>query len=168
MPYSTRKRLSGPNRISQVASNGAGCRKGLRLRVALNGSNLARRLAWLATAFGNPFAARDNARMARKQPYHIMYDEATKTHLLAIEPKHHSLIREKIEEQLRGIHLMRVDRQTKKPRPPWRDRDDAAQPHVLKGQDFLDRSGRVHLKQQANVVPHFGVDARLNGELSRK
>jgi mRNA-degrading endonuclease RelE of RelBE toxin-antitoxin system len=61
----------------------------------------ARRLAWLATAFDNPFAARDNARMARKQPYHIMYDEATKTHLLAIEPKHHSLIREKIEEQLK-------------------------------------------------------------------
>jgi hypothetical protein len=29
-----------------------------------------------------------------------MYDEATKMHLLAIEPKHHSLIREKIEEQL--------------------------------------------------------------------
>lgn len=38
--------------------------------------------------------------MARKQPYDIKYDEATKTHLLAIEPKHHSLIREKIEEQL--------------------------------------------------------------------
>lgn len=29
-----------------------------------------------------------------------MYDEATKIHLLAIEPKHHSLIRGKIEEQL--------------------------------------------------------------------
>lgn len=38
--------------------------------------------------------------MARKQPYDIMYDEATRTHLLAIELKHHSLIREKIEEQL--------------------------------------------------------------------
>ncbi|MGH7136417.1 MAG: type II toxin-antitoxin system RelE family toxin [Pirellulales bacterium] len=38
--------------------------------------------------------------MARKQPYRIMYDEAAKVHLLAIEPKHHSLIREKIEEQL--------------------------------------------------------------------
>lgn len=38
--------------------------------------------------------------MARKQPYDILYDEATKRHLLAIEPKHHSFIREKIEEQL--------------------------------------------------------------------
>lgn len=39
--------------------------------------------------------------MAQKQPYDIMYDEATKMHLLAIERKHHSLIRAKIEEQLR-------------------------------------------------------------------
>lgn len=38
--------------------------------------------------------------MTRKQPYDILYDEATKTHLLAIEQKHHTLIREKIEEQL--------------------------------------------------------------------
>lgn len=39
IPYSTRKRLPGPNRISQVASNRVGCRSGLRLRVARAGSN---------------------------------------------------------------------------------------------------------------------------------
>ncbi|HEX7377468.1 MAG TPA: hypothetical protein VF278_10165 [Pirellulales bacterium] len=39
--------------------------------------------------------------MARKQPYDILYDEATAKHLLAIEPRYHSLIRERIEEQLR-------------------------------------------------------------------
>lgn len=54
----------------------------------------------LSAAFDNPLPARDNARMARKQPYQIMYDEATKTHLLAIEPKYRSLVRGKIEEQL--------------------------------------------------------------------
>ena len=38
--------------------------------------------------------------MARKEPYDISYDEATKEHLAAIDAKHHSLIRAKIEEQL--------------------------------------------------------------------
>lgn len=38
--------------------------------------------------------------MARKQPYGISYDPATKKHLRAIEKKHHSLIRAEIEEQL--------------------------------------------------------------------
>lgn len=38
--------------------------------------------------------------MARKRPYEISYDQVTKEHLRAIDAKHHSLIREKIEEQL--------------------------------------------------------------------
>jgi mRNA-degrading endonuclease RelE of RelBE toxin-antitoxin system len=38
--------------------------------------------------------------MARKQPYDISYDQATKKHLRAIEAKYHSLIRAEIEEQL--------------------------------------------------------------------
>jgi hypothetical protein len=38
--------------------------------------------------------------MARKQPYDISYDRATKKHMRAIEPKHHALIRATIEEHL--------------------------------------------------------------------
>lgn len=38
--------------------------------------------------------------MSRKQPYDISYDQATRKHLRAIEPKYHALIRAKIEEQL--------------------------------------------------------------------
>jgi hypothetical protein len=38
--------------------------------------------------------------MARKQPFGISYDQATRKHLRAIEPKYHSLIRAAIEEQL--------------------------------------------------------------------
>ena len=38
--------------------------------------------------------------MARKQPYDLSYDQATKEHLRAIEAKYHSLIRAEIEEQL--------------------------------------------------------------------
>lgn len=38
--------------------------------------------------------------MARKLPYDISYDQATKKHLRAIDRKYHSLIRAKIEEQL--------------------------------------------------------------------
>jgi mRNA-degrading endonuclease RelE of RelBE toxin-antitoxin system len=38
--------------------------------------------------------------MARKRPYVIIYDQATKKHLRAIDKKHHSLIRTEIEEQL--------------------------------------------------------------------
>jgi mRNA-degrading endonuclease RelE of RelBE toxin-antitoxin system len=38
--------------------------------------------------------------MARKQPFEISYDQATKKHLRAIEPKYYSLIRAAIEEQL--------------------------------------------------------------------
>jgi mRNA-degrading endonuclease RelE of RelBE toxin-antitoxin system len=38
--------------------------------------------------------------MARKQPYDISYDQATKKHLRAIEAKYHSLIRAEIERQL--------------------------------------------------------------------
>ncbi len=38
--------------------------------------------------------------MARKQPYDINYDQATKKHLRAIEAKYHSLIRAEIEQQL--------------------------------------------------------------------
>jgi mRNA-degrading endonuclease RelE of RelBE toxin-antitoxin system len=38
--------------------------------------------------------------MARKQPFDLSYDRATKKHLRAIEAKYHSLIRAEIEEQL--------------------------------------------------------------------
>jgi mRNA-degrading endonuclease RelE of RelBE toxin-antitoxin system len=38
--------------------------------------------------------------MARKQPFEISYDQATKAHLRAIEAKYHSLIRSAVEEQL--------------------------------------------------------------------
>ena len=38
--------------------------------------------------------------MARKQPFDVSYDQATKKHLRAIEAKYHSLIRAEIEEQL--------------------------------------------------------------------
>jgi len=38
--------------------------------------------------------------MARKQPYDISYDEATRDHLRSIEAKYHSLIRKRIETQL--------------------------------------------------------------------
>ena len=38
--------------------------------------------------------------MARKQPYAISYDQATKKQLRAIDKKHHSVIRAEIEEQL--------------------------------------------------------------------
>ncbi len=38
--------------------------------------------------------------MARKRPYGIRYDQATKKHLHAIETKYHSLIRAEIEGQL--------------------------------------------------------------------
>ena len=38
--------------------------------------------------------------MARRQPFDISYDQATKKHLRAIEAKYHSLIRAEIEDQL--------------------------------------------------------------------
>jgi mRNA-degrading endonuclease RelE of RelBE toxin-antitoxin system len=38
--------------------------------------------------------------MAHKQPYRLSYDQATRKHLRAIEPKYHALIRSAIEEQL--------------------------------------------------------------------
>jgi mRNA-degrading endonuclease RelE of RelBE toxin-antitoxin system len=38
--------------------------------------------------------------MAPKQPYDISYDQATRKHLRAIEPKYHSIIRAAIEDQL--------------------------------------------------------------------
>jgi hypothetical protein len=38
--------------------------------------------------------------MARKQPYDLSYDQATKEHLQAIDAKYHSLIRREIEAQL--------------------------------------------------------------------
>ncbi len=40
--------------------------------------------------------------MARRQPYDISYDRATKKHLRAIEAKYHALIRAGIEEQLQS------------------------------------------------------------------
>jgi mRNA-degrading endonuclease RelE of RelBE toxin-antitoxin system len=39
--------------------------------------------------------------MAKKQPFELIYDPEVQGHLGAIESKHHSLIREAIEEQLR-------------------------------------------------------------------
>jgi mRNA-degrading endonuclease RelE of RelBE toxin-antitoxin system len=38
--------------------------------------------------------------MARQQPYALIYAPAVKSHLQVIDARHHSLIREKIEEQL--------------------------------------------------------------------
>jgi len=38
--------------------------------------------------------------MARKQPFDLNYDPASKKHLRAIEAKYHSLIRAEIEDQL--------------------------------------------------------------------
>jgi hypothetical protein len=43
----------------------------------------------------------DDKQMARKQPYYIRYDRATKKQLRAIDAKYHSLIRAEIEEQLK-------------------------------------------------------------------
>lgn len=39
--------------------------------------------------------------MAKKQPFALIYDAEIRSHLDAIEPKFHSLIRAAIEEQLR-------------------------------------------------------------------
>ncbi len=39
--------------------------------------------------------------MAKKEPFVLIYDPEVAGHLDAIEPKHHSLIRTTIEEQLR-------------------------------------------------------------------
>lgn len=39
--------------------------------------------------------------MVRQQPYSICYDQAIRSHLRAVDAKHHSLIRTEIEEQLR-------------------------------------------------------------------
>ncbi|MGH7137450.1 MAG: hypothetical protein ACREHD_17030 [Pirellulales bacterium] len=39
--------------------------------------------------------------MAKKQPFALIYDPEIRSHLGAIEPKYHSLIRAAIEEQLR-------------------------------------------------------------------
>lgn len=39
--------------------------------------------------------------MARKQPFDLIYDPEIRSHLDAIEPKYHSVIRAAIEEQLR-------------------------------------------------------------------
>lgn len=44
--------------------------------------------------------ARIMVTMARRQPYALVYAPAVKNHLQAIDANHHSLIREKIEEQL--------------------------------------------------------------------
>lgn len=55
--------------------------------------------------------------MARKQPYDIMYDEAARIHLLAIEQKYHSLIRQKIEERLQ-FDPSRASRNRKRLRQP--------------------------------------------------
>ena len=51
--------------------------------------------------------------MARKQPYDISYDQATKKHLRAIDAKYHSLIRAEIEEQLQ----FEPDKETRNRKP---------------------------------------------------
>jgi hypothetical protein len=51
--------------------------------------------------------------MARKQPYDLRYDQATKKHLRAIEAKFHALIRQAIERQLR----FELDKQTRNRKP---------------------------------------------------
>src|SRR5207244_12424871 len=50
--------------------------------------------------FDRHFQLFHNELMARKQPYDLSYDQATKEHLQAIDAKYHSLIRGEIEEQL--------------------------------------------------------------------
>lgn len=47
--------------------------------------------------------------MARKQPFTLSYDEATRSHLRAIPANHHALIRRVIEEQL----LFEPDKETR-------------------------------------------------------
>jgi hypothetical protein len=59
--------------------------------------------------------------MARKQPYDISYDQATKKHLRAIEVKHHALIRAEIEEQLQ-FEPGKETRNRKPLRQPLRNR----------------------------------------------
>src|SRR5437764_47945 len=51
--------------------------------------------------------------MARKRPFGLSYDPATKEHLRAIEAKYHSLIRSVIEEQL----LFEPERETRNRKP---------------------------------------------------
>lgn len=51
--------------------------------------------------------------MARKQPYDVAYDQATKKHLRAIDTKYHSLIRGEIEEQLQ----FEPDKETRNRKP---------------------------------------------------
>jgi hypothetical protein len=51
--------------------------------------------------------------MARKQPYDISFDQATKKHLHAIDAKYDSLIRSAIEGQLR----YEPDKETRRRKP---------------------------------------------------
>lgn len=51
--------------------------------------------------------------MARKQPFNLSYDEATKGQLRAIPAKYHSLIRSVIEEQL----LFEPEKETRNRKP---------------------------------------------------
>src|SRR6476620_2918644 len=51
--------------------------------------------------------------MARKRPFGLSYDPATKEHLRAIQAKYHSLIRSVIEEQL----LFEPERETRNRKP---------------------------------------------------
>lgn len=51
--------------------------------------------------------------MARRQPYELLYVPEVGEHLRSIEPTHHSLIREKIEEQL----LYEPDNETRNRKP---------------------------------------------------
>jgi mRNA-degrading endonuclease RelE of RelBE toxin-antitoxin system len=51
--------------------------------------------------------------MARRQPFEITYDEATREHLRNVDRKYHSLIRAAIEEQL----LFEPDTETRNRKP---------------------------------------------------
>lgn len=55
----------------------------------------------MVARFDNALPIFDNGNKARKAPYEISYDQATKEHLRSIEAKHHSLIRKRIEKQLK-------------------------------------------------------------------
>ena len=51
--------------------------------------------------------------MAKKQPFALVYADEVKSHLRAIEPKYHSVIRTEIEVQL--LHEPDVEARNRKP-----------------------------------------------------
>jgi hypothetical protein len=51
--------------------------------------------------------------MAKKPPFKVVYADAVKDHLRAIETKHHSLLRSEVEEQL--LHEPDMETRNRKP-----------------------------------------------------